>query len=193
MIRTAIYGGSFNPIHTGHTQLGEWLCQQGIVDELWFMVSPQNPLKQGATLQNDEMRLQLARLAVEENDHLHVSDFEMQLPRPSYMVNTLQALRNTYPDREFILVIGADNWACFNNWYKPEEILSQHEVLIYPRAGYPVDTEKLPAKVHLLDTPLFEISSTDIRASIRKGNCNGQWLHPKVWAEIRKRNLYVLD
>lgn len=193
MIRTAIYGGSFNPIHTGHTQLGEWLCKEGFVDELWFMVSPQNPLKQGVSLQNDEIRLQLAQLAVAESETLHVSDFEMHLPRPSYMANTLAALRKAHPDREFILVIGADNWACFNNWHKPEEILSHHKVLVYPREGYPVDEANLPEGVTLVHSPLFEISSTDIRKAIRKGKCQGEWLAPRVWAEIRRRNLYVMD
>lgn len=188
---TAIYGGSFNPIHLGHTQLGQWLCQEGYADELWFLVSPQNPLKPQQALLNDELRLQLARLAVEESTTLHVSDFEMHLPRPSYMVNTLEALRQAYPEREFILVIGADNWHSFPQWYKPDEILRRHSLIIYPREGYPIDPHTLPANVrYAVDAPLFDISSTQIRASIAQGTCHGEWLHPKVWEAIQQQALY---
>lgn len=189
---TAIYGGSFNPIHLGHTSLGEWLCDEGLVDELWFLVSPQNPHKVGDTsLLDDDIRLQLAQLAVEESERLHVSDFEMHLPRPSYMVHTLARLRESYPEREFVLVIGADNWARFNQWYKPEEIMAHHRIIIYPREGYPIDASALPSGVTLVHSPLYPISSTDIRQAIANGTCQGEWLHPNVWREIQQRSLYI--
>lgn len=190
-IRTGIYGGSFNPIHNGHTQLGEWLCKEGCVDELWFLVSPLNPLKAGQTdLESDETRLRLAHLAVEESERLGVSDFEMHLPRPSYMYNTLQKLSKAYPERDFVLVIGADNWLCFDKWYKPEEIIQQYEIIIYPRDGYPIDTTTLPAKVLIVDSPLYNISSTEIRTAIKEGRCHGEWLNPKVWKEIKRKRIY---
>lgn len=193
-IRTGIYGGSFNPIHTGHTQLGEWLCREGYVDELWFLVSPLNPLKRNDTdLLDDEARLQLARLAVEESNTLHVSDFEMHLPRPSYMVNTLGRLREEYPEREFVLVIGADNWERFPQWYKPDEILAHHNILVYPREGSVVDTNTLPDEVQLVDAPLYPISSTDIRNAIASGTCKGEWLAPSVWKEIKEKGYYGCD
>ncbi|MCR5180440.1 MAG: nicotinate (nicotinamide) nucleotide adenylyltransferase, partial [Bacteroidaceae bacterium] len=133
MITTGIYGGSYNPIHEGHLTLGRWLVRHHYLDELWFLVSPQNPLKPAAGLLDDAARLHLARLAVGRKRGLRVSDFEFSLPRPSYMAHTLEALRSTYPDRDFVLVIGADNWHRFPQWYKSEEILRHHRLLIYPR------------------------------------------------------------
>lgn len=191
-VRTGIYGGSFNPIHLGHTRLGEWLCREGLVDELWFLVSPQNPLKTNATdLLDDDLRLILTNLAVEESGTLKVSDFEMHLPRPSYMVSTLRNLCQAYPERHFTLVIGADNWHRFPQWKDHEEILRHYDIIIYPRDGYPIDASTLPPGVTLaIGAPLFDISSTDIRKAIAEGNCNGEWLAPAVWEEIRRRGLY---
>lgn len=187
-----IYGGSFNPIHDGHTQLGKWLCDNGYVDELWFLVSPLNPHKIGDTsLLDDETRLHLARLAVHECSTLKVSDFEMHLPRPSFMVNTLQSLRETYPDIDFTLVIGADNWERFSLWYKPDEIMAHHRILVYPREGSPVDRASLPDGVALVDSPIYNISSTDIREQIRKGTYDGYMISPKVWEEIKRLGLYA--
>lgn len=194
-IRTGIYGGSFNPIHLGHTGLGEWLCQQGWVDELWFLLSPLNPLKADVqqTLLGDAERLKLARLAVSQHKHLKVSDFEMHLPRPSYMVHTLEALRSTYPERQFTLIIGADNWQCFHQWKEPDEILRHHDIIVYPRQGCPIDDTQLPENVHIaVDAPLFDISSTAIRQRIPSSDYNGEWLHPDVWKRIRQKGLYAL-
>ncbi len=187
-----IYGGSFNPIHDGHTQLGKWLCDNGYVDELWFLVSPLNPHKIGDTsLLDDETRLHLAKLAIEECATLKVCDFEMHLPRPSYMVNTLFSLRETYPDIDFILVIGADNWERFNLWYKPDEIMRHHRILVYPREGYLVDSDSLPGGVTLVDSPIYNISSTEIREQIRKGTYDGRMISPNVWTEIKRLGLYA--
>ncbi|MBP3374916.1 MAG: nicotinate-nucleotide adenylyltransferase [Bacteroidaceae bacterium] len=183
-----IYGGSFNPIHNGHTQLGLALCQKGLVDELWFVVSPHNPHKQQHDLLADEARLALARIAVEETHCLRVSDVEFSLPRPSYMVNTLETLRNQYPHCEFVLVIGADNWERFTLWYRHEEILRRHRLIIYPRPGY--ELQDIPPGVTVADTPLIPISSTQIRDSIHQGDYNGEGLHPSVWKEINIKGYY---
>lgn len=191
MIRTGIYGGSFNPIHTGHLTLGKLLCEQGLVDELWFLVSPLNPFKQATNdLLDDQARLQLVQLAVRNEPQLQVSDFEMHLPRPSYMVHTLEKLREAYPDREFVLVIGADNWLRFDQWYESEEILNHHPILVYPRPGYEIDLSTLPDGVTLVDTPLIDISSTQIRNSIARGNFDGKGLPPQVWKEIKRQGYY---
>ena len=119
MTETGIYGGSFNPIHRGHVELAERLCRDEGLDELWFMVSPQNPFKKSSPdLLDENSRLELARMAVREHPCLKVSDFEFRLPRPSYTADTLAALRQAYPDRLFTLVIGADNWLAFKDWNK---------------------------------------------------------------------------
>lgn len=192
MIRTGIYGGSFNPIHLGHTGLGEWLCRHGWVDELWFLVSPLNPLKAGVQEQllDDETRLHLAQLAVEGKPMLQASDFEMHLPRPSYMVNTLAALTEAYPDRAFTLIIGADNWQCFHLWKDYDFILQNYPIIIYPRQGYSINTATLPPNVKIAtDAPLFDISSTQIRQQIAQGGYRGKWLARKVWQEMRRQSL----
>ena len=114
MIRTGIFGGSFNPIHNGHISLAQQLKEKAGLDEVWLMVSPQNPLKKAEDLLDDEIRMAMVRLALEGVEGIVASDFEMHLPKPSYTWNTLQALSKDYPDREFVLLMGGDNWACFD-------------------------------------------------------------------------------
>lgn len=185
MKRTGIFGGSYNPIHIGHLALANYLCEYGELDELWFMVSPQNPFKaHSSELWEDDFRLELVHLAVEDYPKFRASDFEFHLPRPSYMVNTLQKLRESYPDREFVLIIGADNWASFPRWRDADIIMKHHPLIVYPRPGYEIDASTLPNKVQLVDTPLLEVSSTFIRESLKQGKDVRYFLHPKVWERI---------
>jgi nicotinate-nucleotide adenylyltransferase len=187
---TGIYGGSFNPIHEGHIQLAEALKNTDFIDEMWLLVSPQNPFKVNADLLDDEMRLHLARVAVADVPGVEVCDREFSLPRPSYMYNTLKALSKEHPDREFVLVIGADNWERFPDWYRSKAILSNYRIIIYPRPGYVL--QKVPRKVTVADTPLLDISSTDIRRRIANDpNYDGEGLPPAVWEEIKAKGLYI--
>ena len=185
MKKTGIFGGSYNPIHIGHLALANYLCEYGDLDEVWFMVSPQNPFKaHSSDLWDDQLRLELVRLAVEEYPKFHASNFEFHLPRPSYMVNTLEKLREAHPDREFTLIIGADNWASFPRWKDADIIMAHHPLIIYPRPGYEIDESTLPANVRLVNTPLLEVSSTFIRESLKQGKDVRYFLHPKVWERI---------
>ena len=168
MIRTGIYGGSFNPIHNGHIAIAKAMLSLGAIDEVWFMVSPQNPLKQAADLLDDNLRLDMTRHAVEGIKGIKVSDYEFRLPRPSYMWNTLQHLSHDYPDRQFYLLIGADNWQVFERWYHANDIIS-YPLLIYPRRVFDIDTASLPPTVTLVDTGLYDVSSTQVRDMIRHG------------------------
>ena len=122
-LKTGIFSGSFNPIHIGHLALANYLCEYEGLDEIWFMTSPQNPLKAGTELWPDELRLRLVELATEGYPHFHASDFEFHLPRPSYSVHTLEKLHEAYPEREFYLIIGSDNWTRFDRWYQSERYL----------------------------------------------------------------------
>lgn len=187
-IVVGLYGGSFNPIHTGHLSLGRWLVRHGWVDELWFLVTPHNPLKDASDLLPDALRLQLARLAVGRSRSLRVSDFEFHLPRPSFMVHTLEALRTAYPQYDFVLVIGADNWLRFPQWHKADEILRHHRIIVYPRPGYTIDAATLPSNVTLVNTPLIDLSSSQIRANIRREGTayNGAGLTPRVWKALQE-------
>lgn len=168
-IRTGLYGGSFNPIHNGHLAIARQVLERGLADEVWLMVSPQNPLKEQSALLDDRQRLDMARKAVDGMAGVRVSDYEFALPRPSYTWNTLQCLKADHPDREFALLIGADNWARFDRWYRAAEIAEQHQIIIYPRSGSPVDTGALPPSATMIDMPLIDVSSTGIRQAIRRG------------------------
>lgn len=165
--RVALFGGSFNPIHNGHIALAEAVLTARLADEVWLMVSPQNPLKQQADLLAETTRLWLAQKALSGRERIKVSDFEFHLPRPSYTWNTLQALHEAYPDVTFSLLIGGDNWQCFHKWAHYAEILSNYSIIVYPRAESDVDEQELPANVTLLHVPLFPFSSTDIRNKVR--------------------------
>ena len=168
-IRTAIFGGSFNPIHNGHIRLARQVITEGHADEVWLLVSPQNPLKQHQSLQPEAIRLELTRRALAAEPQLIASDFEFTLPRPSYTWNTLCALHEAYPDRQFSLLIGADNWALFDRWAHPQDILANFPLLVYPRPDYPLSPEALPPSVHLIQAPLFPYSSTDVRQAVQSG------------------------
>jgi len=175
MIRTGIFGGSFNPIHNGHIVLARQLKERAGLDEVWLMVSPQNPLKQHAGLLADEARMEMARKAVEGEAGIVASDYEMQLSRPSYTWNTLQALSRDYPDREFVLMIGGDNWELFDRWYRAEDIRRHYEIVVYTRT---------PG-----DPGFIDISSTEIRRRIREGLSIGE-LVPAAVADIIKEKGY---
>ena len=191
-MRIGIYGGSFNPIHKGHTELAASIVQQGLVDELWLLVSPLNPLKQGETsdMAEYEHRLSMARLATEDIEGVKVSDFEKNLPLPSYTITTLGELHKAYPEHEFLLVIGADNWERFPRWYHAQEIIDTYSILIYRRPGCEMDETLLPLSVQVVDTPLYDISSTEIRESVKKGRMPLKWVDRKVATYIRVHHLY---
>ena len=130
MRRTGLFGGSFNPIHNGHIKLAKQLKQRAGLDEVWLMVSPLNPLKQSEDLLDDEARLEMAREAVKDEPGIVASDYEMHLPKPSYTWNTLEALKRDFPDREFVLMIGGDNWALFDKWAATESAKSPRKAPI---------------------------------------------------------------
>lgn len=186
--KTVIFGGSFNPIHIGHTSLAAEVCSRGLADEVWFMVSPLNPHKVGSNLLPEEQRLRMVQLAIEGDARFKACDFEFSLPRPSYTVNTLAALSAAYPSREFILLIGADNWEKFNKWYKWEEILSTYKIIVYPRGGE--QAPALPSGVTWLPAKLYDVSSTMVREAVAAGGDICAMVAPDVSEYIKKENLY---
>ena len=182
--KVALYFGSFNPIHIGHLALANYLCEFGGIDELWFVVSPRNPFKQQTDLMDDDLRLQLVRLAIKGYPKFQACDVEFSMPRPSYTYHTLQQLEDIYPDNEFSLLMGADNWPNLKNWYKGEIIMSEYPIIVYPRPGYEIDVANLPDNVRFVDAPQFDVSSTFIRKSLAEGKDVRFFLHPEVWSTL---------
>lgn len=165
-IRTGIYGGSFNPIHVGHVALARYVIEQHLVDEVWLLVSPQNPLKPQSGLLDETLRLRLAEKALKGETSIHASDFEFHLPRPSYTWHTLEKLSEAYPERRFSLIIGGDNWQCFDKWFRHDDILNSYPVIVYPRHDSTCCEREGVLFVH---APLLNVSSTEIRERIRQG------------------------
>ena len=186
-----LFGGSFNPIHNGHVRLAKSLLQEAALDEVWFLVSPQNPFKQDQQLLDDDKRLQLVRLALKEEPQLMASDFEFHLPKPSYTWNTLQALEQEYPERKFTLLIGGDNWEAFDKWYRYEDILKRYPIIVYPREGSKVSGAKSEvSEIQIVETPLINISSTQIRQRLHEGKSVRGLVNTEVAMVIEQEHLY---
>ncbi len=190
-MRIGIYGGSFNPIHNGHIILGKTMLEAMRLDEVWYMVSPQNPLKRDSgDLAPENDRLHLAKLALKGIPGLKASDYEFRLPRPSYTWNTLQCLEKDYPGIQFVLVIGGDNWACFDKWAHHDDILEKYEVAVFPREGADIDRVNLPVNVTVVDVPLVNVTSTMLRKKIREGKDIRSYVPLAVAREVEKSLLY---
>ena len=184
----AIFGGSFDPIHNGHLALAGEVLGRGLATEVWFMVTPQNPHKQGSALSDEQLRLRMVQLAVEGMDGARACDFEFALPRPSYTLNTFTALDEAYPDCCFSLLIGADNWEKFDRWYKGDEILSRYGIIVYPRGSE--SEPPLPQGVQWLPAKLHNVSSTMVRVAVAAGDDISSLVPPAVAAFIKENKMY---
>ena len=191
MKEIAIFSGSFNPIHAGHLMLASYMCEFTSVEEVWLVVSPQNPLKETGELLDDHLRLEMVHAAVAPYRKLKVSDVEFHLPRPSYTIDTLDYLTAQHPDTRFSLIIGGDNWNQLPLWKEYERLLESYPMLIYPRPGEEVVIpEALRESVQLVDAPLLEISSTFIRRSMREGKEMRAFLPEGAYELIEKNGWY---
>ena len=194
-MRIGIFGGSFNPIHSGHAIIAHHIITSGVVDRLWLMVSPVNPLKVDNERQvNDTDRLRMVEMISRPMEHVETSAFEFTMPKPSYTIDTLNALQAKFPDDEFYLVIGADNWVVFDRWRNNEEILAKYHLLVYPRLGFDVEIpEELRDRVTLVDAPIIELSSTVVRERLAKGLSVRYYVPDEVLSYIERNNLYTRD
>ncbi len=168
-IKTGIYSGSFNPIHIGHLALANWLCEFTEIEELWFLVTPHNPLKEKGDLYDDQLRYEWVKTAIADYPKFKASDFEFTLPQPSYSLYTLQALEKAYPNREFYFIMGADNWKYISKWFEYEKLISNYPIFIYPRKGFDIEIPSQYTRVKKVDAPIIEISSTFIRETWKAG------------------------
>ena len=190
-MRVGLFGGSFNPIHNAHIALASTICEQARLDEVWFMVSPQNPLKQAQDLLGENERYEMVKLALESQEKvLMASNYEFHLERPSYTWKTLRALKLDFPQLEFSLIIGGDNWVRFPRWAHNEKILANHHIYIYPREDSEIDEATLPENVHLIHTPKINITSTMLREMVRNGKDISAFVPEKVAKAIADNNYY---
>lgn len=167
--KIGLYSGSFNPIHHGHVMLANYLVEFSDLDELWFLVSPQNPLKKKEDLMKDEDRLKMVELALEGDTRLKVSDIELSLPLPSYTINTLRTLSKQHPDNQFVYICGMDSLQGLPRWREYQAILDEYELLVFPRKGYDGGELINHPHVRVLETPVIEVSSTFIRNCMKEG------------------------
>jgi nicotinate-nucleotide adenylyltransferase len=191
MKKVGLYFGSFNPVHIGHLGLANYLIDHNIVDELWFVISPCNPLKQQTELLDEHIRLKMLNLAIVGNEKLKTSDVEFSMSIPSYTIDTLEVLEARFPQKRFSLIIGSDNALLFDRWKNSQEIIDRFPVLVYPRRGY--DFEQVARRfpqMQLLSTPYYDISSTEIRQNIAENKDVSTYLHPAVYRYILEKELY---
>jgi len=187
-VKIGLYFGSFNPIHKGHTGLATFILGATSLDEVWLVVSPNNPLKDPSKLIDEQLRYQMACLATEDIQGIRATDLEFTLPRPNYTINTLRRLTEQYPEHQFSLIMGSDNMAIFDHWREHDAILAGWPILVYPREGDDMEELKarFPQMTILPQAPLFPISSTRIRAEICCGTYSEEWLDPKVVDFLKK-------
>lgn len=186
-----LFGGSFNPIHNGHVWLAKALLRETGLDEVWFMVSPQNPLKQNRQLLDDNQRFRLVQLALKDEPRLRPCDYEFHLPKPSYTWNTLQSLKKDFPEHRFTLLIGGDNWQLFDQWYRYEDLLREYPIVVYPRQdATPKTMQTAFPNVTFVKVPLIKISSTMIRERLRQGKSVRGLVPGPVASVIEQEHLF---
>lgn len=189
-MKVGLYFGSFNPIHHGHLIIAQHMVEHTDLDQLWFVVSPQNPLKPSNGLLNEFQRLYLIQLAIENAPGLRVTDIEFRLPRPSYTADTLTYLGEKYPQHSFSVIMGSDSFENLPRWKNYQHILEHYPIYVYKRPGHEITTTYEHARVTILKAPLLEISATHIRNTIKEGKSIRYLVPDKVAEEIEKTGYY---
>ena len=201
-MKVGLYFGTFNPIHVGHLIIANHMAEYADLDQVWMVVTPHNPLKKKSTLLDDYHRLQMVYLATEDFPKIRPSDIEFKLSQPNYTINTLVHLQEKFPSYDFSLIMGEDNLKSLHKWKNYEAILAHHDIYVYPRLEGKGQTDEVIStkeetvlfkkhpKIHMIDAPVVEISSTFIRNNIKKGKNVQPLLPAKVWEYIDHNNFY---
>ncbi len=190
-MKIGLYFGSFNPVHIGHLIISEYVYNNTAVEQVWFVLSPQNPLKASSTLLNAYHRLHLLKLAIGDDTKLQASDVEFKLPVPSYTIDTLTYLSEKYPQHQFVVIMGSDSFQNIKNWKNFELLLSYYEIIVYERPGFKVKQESLGKHTLLQGAPLLEISATQIRNQLKARKSVRYMLPAKVYEEIIANKYYL--
>ena len=190
-LKIGLYFGSYNPIHIGHLAIANYMVEYTDIDQLWFVVSPQNPLKKKNNLLDDYQRLEMVHRAVDDDDRFRASNIEFSLPKPSYTVDTLAYLKDQHPNYHFKILMGSDNLENFHKWKNYETIIEDYGIIVYPRPGF--DSQKVQVEKNITiakDAPLMEISSSFIRKAIKEGKDVRHFLPQKSWEYMEEMNFY---
>jgi nicotinate-nucleotide adenylyltransferase len=184
-----LFFGSFNPIHTGHLIIANHFLNETKLDRIWFVVSPVNPFKINSDLLDERARLILVNIAIQNDERIAASDVEFQLSKPSFTINTLLFLKDAYPDHEFSIIMGSDNFRDLDKWKDYEDIISNNKILIYLRTGFEIKN-KFNADAEVLNAPILDISSTEIRKLIEKRKSIRYLVPEMVRKEIEEKGYY---
>ncbi len=193
MKKIGLFFGSFNPIHIGHLILANYILENSDMEELWFVVSPQNPFKDKKSLLSDHSRLDMVQLAVKNYPKMRASNIEFSLPKPSYTIDTLTYLKEKYPDYSFALIMGEDNLESLPKWKNSEKLVSDYQIIVYPRTfeGEKIDNEYLKHQnIHQINAPVIELSATEIRSMIKEGKNVRPMLPPEVFEYLDGSSFY---
>lgn len=192
MSKVGLYFGTFNPIHVGHLTIANHIAEHSDLDQIWFVVTPLSPFKKKSSLLDNRQRYEMVYLATKDYDTLKPSDIEFGLKQPNYTIDTLTYLIEKYPTHEFSLIMGEDNLKSFHKWKNYEQILENHHIYVYPRISEgKVDTQfDNHPKIHSVDAPIMQLSSTFIRKSIKEGKNIRPMLPEHVWAYLDEMNFY---
>ncbi len=189
-MKTGLFFGSFNPVHIGHLIIANFMATQTELQEIWMVVSPQNPFKNKKSLGKDHDRLHLVRLAIGDNLRIKASDIEFGLPKPSYTVDTLTYLKEKFPEKEFALIMGGDNLGSFHKWKNYEQILSNHEIYVYKRPQYELGDLVDHPNITIVEAPLMQISASYIRQCIKDGKSIQYLVPDPVFEYISNTAIY---
>ena len=189
--KTGLFFGSFNPIHNGHLMIASYMAEYTDLGQVWFVVSPHNPLKEKSTLLPDHHRLAMVNLAIEEDSRFRSSNIEFKLPQPSYTIDTLTYLSEKFPEKEFVMIAGSDIFPTFHKWKNFEALLKQCRFYIYPRPDSGKSRFDAHPSLTYVDAPLITLSSSFIRQGIKKGRDMRHFMPEKVWKYIREMHFYT--
>ena len=188
--KVGLFFGSFNPVHNGHLIIANYILEYTELEQIFFVVSPQNPFKQKAALLEDYHRLALIKEAIGDNDKYHACDIEFKMPKPSYTTDTLAYLKERYPEKEFSLIMGSDNLKNFHKWKNSKQIINNHKLYVYPRPGFDDSEFKEVKNIILIDAPLMEISATFIRNAVKEKKDIRYYMPERAWNYLKEMHFY---
>ncbi|MGV8096889.1 MAG: nicotinate (nicotinamide) nucleotide adenylyltransferase [Mangrovibacterium sp.] len=189
-MKIGLYFGTFNPIHIGHMVIANYMVEFTEIQQLWFVISPQNPFKEEKHLLKDYHRLAMVNRAIEDDNRFRASSIEFKLPKPSYTIDSLTYLREAYPNHEFYLLMGSDNLKHFHKWKNADLILKDHHLLVYPRPGDQIQGMELHPHIHIVNAPLMEISASFVRQAIAAGKNMSCFIPSKAYQYLTEMNFY---